>query len=60
MGGNRSAGTREVIYFRLRREGHRERWRDCVQDPFLELAPAVCDTAVAPSDWNPLRLSVTP
>ena len=36
MGGNMSPAMREVIYFRLRREGHRERWRDIVQDPFLE------------------------
>jgi ectoine hydroxylase-related dioxygenase (phytanoyl-CoA dioxygenase family) len=36
MGGNTSPVTREVIYFRLRREGHRERWRDCVRDPLLE------------------------
>jgi len=36
MGGNMSAARREVVYFRLRREGNRERWRDIVQDPFLE------------------------
>jgi ectoine hydroxylase-related dioxygenase (phytanoyl-CoA dioxygenase family) len=42
IGGNTSAVTREAVYFRLRREGHRERWRDFVQDPLLEfdsLAP---------------------
>jgi ectoine hydroxylase-related dioxygenase (phytanoyl-CoA dioxygenase family) len=39
MGGNMSTTTREVVYFRLRREGHRERWRDIVQDPLLEFEP---------------------
>ncbi len=39
MGGNTSATMREVVYFRLSREGHRERWRDCVQDPLLEFEP---------------------
>lgn len=36
MGGNMSGTMREVVYFRLRREGHRERWRDIVQEAFLE------------------------
>ena len=36
IGGNTSAVTREVVYFRLRREGHRKRWRECVQEPLLE------------------------
>jgi ectoine hydroxylase-related dioxygenase (phytanoyl-CoA dioxygenase family) len=39
IGGNTSAVTREVIYFRLGREGHRRRWRECVQDPLLEFEP---------------------
>ena len=39
MGGNTSAQTRRVAYFRLHAEGHRSRWRDCVQDPLLEFAP---------------------
>jgi Phytanoyl-CoA dioxygenase (PhyH) len=39
MGGNTSAQTRQVIYFRLHTEGHRERWRDYVQDPLLEFEP---------------------
>ena len=39
MGGNTSPAMREVVYFRLRRQGHRERWRDIVQDPFLEFGP---------------------
>jgi ectoine hydroxylase-related dioxygenase (phytanoyl-CoA dioxygenase family) len=38
-GGNTSAVTREVVYFRLRREGHRGRWREFVQDPLLEFEP---------------------
>jgi ectoine hydroxylase-related dioxygenase (phytanoyl-CoA dioxygenase family) len=39
MGGNVSPATRRVVYFRLRSETHAERWRDCVQDALLELAP---------------------
>jgi hypothetical protein len=39
IGGNTSAVTREVVYFRLNREGHRGRWRECVQDPLLEFEP---------------------
>lgn len=38
-GGNTSAVTREVVYFRLRREGLRGRWREFVQDPLLEFEP---------------------
>jgi ectoine hydroxylase-related dioxygenase (phytanoyl-CoA dioxygenase family) len=44
MGGNTSNVTREVVYFRLRREGHRERWRDAIQDPLLEFEPVVHST----------------
>lgn len=40
IGGNTSAVTREVVYFRLRRAGHRGRWRDCVRDALLEFEPA--------------------
>lgn len=40
MGGNTSAVVRRVVYFRLRAEGHRTRWRDCVRDPLLEFEPA--------------------
>jgi ectoine hydroxylase-related dioxygenase (phytanoyl-CoA dioxygenase family) len=36
IGGNTSNVIRETVYFRLRREGHRQRWRECVQDPLLE------------------------
>jgi hypothetical protein len=39
MGGNTGAVRREVIYFRLRRDGHRERWREFVRDPLLEFEP---------------------
>jgi hypothetical protein len=39
MGGNTSTTMREVVYFRLRCEGHRKRWRDCVRDPLLEFEP---------------------
>jgi hypothetical protein len=38
-GGNMTAVTRETVYFRLRRQGHRERWREVVQDPLLEFEP---------------------
>lgn len=36
IGGNTSPNVRRVIYYRLQREGHRDRWRDCVQDALLE------------------------
>ena len=39
IGGNTSASRREVIYYRLRREGHRERWRDFVRDTLFEFDP---------------------
>ena len=36
IGRNMSAITRRVLYYRLLREGHRDRWRDCMLDPMLE------------------------
>jgi hypothetical protein len=39
MGGNKSEITREVVYFRLRRENHREHWRRFVQDELFEVVP---------------------
>ena len=39
IGGNTSALTREVVYFRLRREGHRRHWREFVQDALFEFEP---------------------
>jgi hypothetical protein len=39
MGGNTSRQTRQVVYFRLQAAGHRERWRECMQDPLLEFEP---------------------
>ena len=36
IGGNTSPNVRRVIYYRLQREGHRDRWRDCVRDALLE------------------------
>ncbi|HJQ34607.1 MAG TPA: phytanoyl-CoA dioxygenase family protein [Pyrinomonadaceae bacterium] len=36
IGGNTSEVTREVVYFRLRREGHKRRWREFVQDASFE------------------------
>lgn len=39
MGGNLSSAVRRVAYARLRTEGHEERWRDAVQDTWLEFAP---------------------
>jgi phytanoyl-CoA dioxygenase PhyH len=41
IGGNTSGVTREAVYFRLQRQGHRARWRDCVQDALLEFEPVV-------------------
>lgn len=48
IGGNVSAVTREVVYFRLRREGHRGRWREFVQDPLLEFEPVREATGLFP------------
>jgi hypothetical protein len=39
MGGNTTMTTREVLYFRLRRNGHRTRWRDAVQESLFEFEP---------------------
>jgi hypothetical protein len=39
MGGNTSSETRRVVYFRLHAQGHRLRWRQCLQDPLLEFGP---------------------
>lgn len=47
IGGNRSGVTREAVYFRLRREGHRDRWQDAVRDPLLEFEAARAAVEVA-------------
>ncbi len=39
MGGNTSSVVRRALYFRLFREGHRARWRDCIQNAMLEFDP---------------------
>ena len=36
IGGNTSPNVRRVVYYRLQREGHRERWGDCIRDLWLE------------------------
>ena len=36
IGGNMSAGTRRILYYRLAAEGHNERWVDTFLDPFTE------------------------
>jgi len=36
IGGNTSSSVRRIVYYRLQREGHRERWRDCLRDLWLE------------------------
>lgn len=53
IGGNTSELVREAVYFRLRREGHRERWRDAVCHPLLEFAPAAEILAREPSAQAP-------
>jgi hypothetical protein len=32
----KKSGTAASLYFRLMREGHRERWRECIRDAMLE------------------------
>jgi ectoine hydroxylase-related dioxygenase (phytanoyl-CoA dioxygenase family) len=49
MGGNVSDLVREVLYFRLRRAGHRQHWQETVQDPFLEFEPVRCVWTA--NDW---------
>ncbi|MGW3228741.1 phytanoyl-CoA dioxygenase family protein [Kitasatospora sp. NPDC001095] len=40
--GTASDERRETVYFRLRADGHRERWREAVADPLLEFtAPSL-------------------
>jgi len=36
IGGNTGPERRETIYYRLRAQGHRDRWRDVVVDPLSE------------------------
>ena len=36
IGGNTSSGVRRAAYFRVKAKGHDERWREILQDPFLE------------------------
>jgi hypothetical protein len=36
IGGNTSAAVRRAVYYRLKRPGHNPRWRDFLQDPWLE------------------------
>jgi hypothetical protein len=39
IGGNVSTTMRKVAYFRLHAEGHRQRWQQCIQDPWFEFEP---------------------
>jgi len=39
IGGNMSSIIRRMVYYRLRCEGHRERWSECVTDALLEYEP---------------------
>jgi hypothetical protein len=41
IGGNTSDVVRRVAYFRLQAAGHRERWREVVQDEFREFEPVL-------------------
>ena len=36
IGGNTSAATRRAVYFRVKRFGHDPRWREFLQDPWLD------------------------
>ena len=36
IGGNTSADTRRILYYRLAADGHAERWADTFRDPFTE------------------------
>ncbi|GAA5096334.1 hypothetical protein GCM10023319_55920 [Nocardia iowensis] len=39
IGGNTAKQTRRAIYFRVKRSGHNPRWREFLQDPWLEYDP---------------------
>jgi hypothetical protein len=36
IGGNTSPAVRRAVYFRIKRAGHDSRWRECLQDPWLD------------------------
>jgi ectoine hydroxylase-related dioxygenase (phytanoyl-CoA dioxygenase family) len=36
IGGNTSSAVRRAAYFRVKAKGHDQRWREILQDPFLE------------------------
>ncbi len=36
IGSNVSPHVRRVVYYRLQRQGHRDRWRQCIQNALLE------------------------
>jgi hypothetical protein len=38
-GGNLGPGVRRTVYFRLRADGHADRWRETFLDPLAEYAP---------------------
>jgi hypothetical protein len=54
IGGNNSSFVRRALYFRLMREGHRTRWRECLCDPMLEF-DAVRAAMGAPGDCADTR-----
>jgi ectoine hydroxylase-related dioxygenase (phytanoyl-CoA dioxygenase family) len=39
IGGNTSPAVRRAVYYRLKRTGHNPRWREFLQDPWLEYDP---------------------
>jgi ectoine hydroxylase-related dioxygenase (phytanoyl-CoA dioxygenase family) len=39
IGGNTSGGVRRALYFRIKRSGHDPRWREFLQDPWLDYDP---------------------
>jgi Phytanoyl-CoA dioxygenase (PhyH) len=39
IGGNISPAVRRAVYYRLKRTGHNPRWREFLQDPWLEYDP---------------------
>jgi ectoine hydroxylase-related dioxygenase (phytanoyl-CoA dioxygenase family) len=36
IGGNTSRAVRRAVYFRIKRAGHDPRWRESLQDPWLD------------------------
>jgi hypothetical protein len=51
IGGNTSAQVRRAVYFRVKRAGHDARWREFLQDPWLDYDPVRGSVGLAGESW---------